>query len=155
MKRSQQETRNSAEKRQRGDSEITEVILFPDAYTGLLLGTKGSTLNSIKEKCAGYIHVTPSGDVVNGNQRKVTLAGTQEEIDEAKQELDKFVKDHNLHFRGFEVTKEHNDINSSQESSEDFITVSTNFSSLDNEDNDDPMPSRSNACDKGEPSKGR
>jgi polyribonucleotide nucleotidyltransferase len=173
IKRSQSDTQ-SAEKRQRADDELTEVILFPDAETGKLIGNKGSTLREIKDKCAAFIQISAQGHVVNGDQREVTLTGTQEAIKEAKQELNEVVNHYNIPFKGFEEirrsllplpgTKGLEVAN--EESSEEIVTVTTNFGMLDDSfDNDvdeipfdDPGPSRSDGCDRyhrGELSKSR
>ena len=92
------------EKRARTEFDLEEIVLVPDKYVGLLLGTKHVTINRIQERCQAEIHITKPGELVEGDKRKVTITGSQEQVDAAKREYNSILTFNNINdFSGFKV----------------------------------------------------
>lgn len=64
-----------------------QVILIPDEYVGKLIGHKGCRINEVKAICTALIHVSGPDDIVHDVKRKISIRGSFDEIDEAKEAL--------------------------------------------------------------------
>ena len=62
------------------------------------------TINRIQERCEADIHVTKPGELVEGDKRKVTITGSQEQVDAAKREYNSILTINDVNdFSGFKV----------------------------------------------------
>ena len=83
-------TSRSEQESNKKKRKIEEVILIPDEFVGKLL-------NQVKADCTAYISVSGLADIVETNQREITIRGSVEEINEAKHALFNTLLDVGIH----------------------------------------------------------